>query len=276
MHASSGEHGVSVLGDVSFDGIATEFESDIYGSTKGAVRLAVLWSVLNEDVPALSGRPMRILDAGGGSGHMAVRLAGLGHSVVLCDVSEEMLAKAATRAAEAGVADAIDVRHMSIQEYANIAGHRFDLVLCHAVLEWLDDPKTAVRDLARLVKPGGQVSLMFYNRFASLLKRTLIGDFEAALEDFQTGPIRRGWGKGATALDNEVVVSWLEGQDLEVKARAGIRIFHDHVVDKLGGQQRLTQLIELEKAVCRSEPFASLGQHTHLTCRLAGLPAEDA
>ena len=154
------------MGDVGFDGIADEFESDIYGSTKGAVRLAVLWSVLNDDVPALADRPMRILDAGGGSGHMAVRLAGLGHSVVLCDVSEEMLAKAATRAAEAGVADAIEIRHLSIQGYANIADHKFDLVLCHAVLEWLDDPRSALRDLARLVKQGGQVSVMFYNRFA--------------------------------------------------------------------------------------------------------------
>ena len=264
------------MGDVGFDGIADEFEFDIYGSTKGAVRLAVLWSVLNDDVPALADRPMRILDAGGGSGHMAVWLAGLGHSVVLCDVSEEMLAKAATRAAEAGVADAIEIRHLSIQGYANIADEKFDLVLCYAVLEWLDDPRSAVRDLARLVKQGGQVSVMFYNRFASLLKRTLSGDFEAALKDYQTGPIRRGWGEGATALDNEVVVSWLEEQDLEVNARAGIRIFHDHVVDKLGGPQRLTQLIELEKAVCRSEPFASLGQHTHLTCRWVGLPVEDA
>ena len=68
------------MGDVSFDGIANEFESDIYGSTKGAVRLAVLWSVLNDDVPALTDQPMRILDAGGGSGHMAVRLASLGCS----------------------------------------------------------------------------------------------------------------------------------------------------------------------------------------------------
>ena len=219
---------------------------------------------------------MRILDAGGGSGHMAVRLAGMGHSVVLCDVSEEMLAKAAIRAAEAGVADAIEIRLMSIQEYANIADHRFDLVLCHAVLEWLDDPKAAVRDLARLVKPGGQLSVMFYNRFASLLKRTLAGDFEAAAEDYRTGPIKRGWGEGATALDNEMVVSWLREEDLEVKAKAGIRIFHDHVVDKLDEPQMLTQLIELEKAICRSEPFASLGQHTHLTCRWVGLPAEDA
>lgn len=218
-------------GDVSFDGIADEFESGIYGSTKGAVRLAVLWSVLNDDVPALADRPMRILDAGGGSGHMAVRLAGLGHSVVLCDISEEMLARAPMRAAEIGVTDAVDIRHVSIQEYANLADEKFDLVLCHAVLEWLDDPKSAVGDLARLVKQGGRLSVMFYNRFASLLKRTLAGDFEAALADYRTGPIRRGWGEGATALDNEVVVSWLEEQGLAVKARAGIRIFHDHVAD---------------------------------------------
>ena len=261
------------MGDVSFDGIANEFESDIYGSTKGAARLAVLWSVLNDDVPALADQPMRILDAGGGSGRMAVRLARLGHSVVLCDVSEEMLAKAATRAAAAGVTDAIDIRHSSIRGYATITDERFDLVLCHAVLEWLDDPKSTVRDLAQLVKHDGRLSLMFYNRFASLLKRTLAGDFVAALEDYRTGPIRRGWGEGAAALDNEVVVSWLEEQGLEVIARAGIRVFHDHVIDKLGGPQRLTQLMELEKTVCRTEPFASLGQHTHLTCRLAGQPA---
>jgi len=264
------------VGDVSFDRIADQFDSDIYGSTKGAVRLAVLWSVLREDVPGLADQPMRILDAGGGSGHMAVRLAGLGHSVVLCDISEEMLAKAAIRAAEAGVADAIDIRHLSIQGYADIADERFDLVLCHAVLEWLDDPKSVVGDLARLVKQGGHLSVMFYNRFASLLKRTLAGDFEAALADYRTGPIRRGWGEGATALDNETVVSWLEDHELEVTARAGIRIFHDHLVDELRGPQTLTQLIELEKAVCRSEPFASLGQHTHLTCRRVGPPAEHA
>ena len=116
---------------------------------------------------------------------------------------------------------------------------------------------------------------MFYNRFASLLKRSFAGDFEAALEDYQAGPIRRGWGEGATALDNELVVRWLQQHALEVHAKAGIRVIHDHVVDKLGGPHRLARLIELEKAVCRSEPFASLGQHTHLTCRKVAPPAED-
>ena len=47
---------------------------------------------------------------------------------------------------------------MSIQRYANIADDKLDLVLCHAVLEWLDEPKSAVRDLASLVKTEGQPS----------------------------------------------------------------------------------------------------------------------
>ena len=261
-------------GDVSFDGIANEFESDIYGSTKGAVRLAVLWSVLNDDVPALADQPMRILDArrrirapGGTAGRTGAIQWSCATSPRRC--SPRQLREPQRPGSPMQSTSAI-CRFRGTR--ASLT-ERFDLVMCHAVLEWLDDPKSAVRDLALLVKRGGHLSLMFYNRFASLLKRTLAGDFGAALADYRTGPSRRGWGEGATALDNEVMVSWLEDQDLEVEARAGIRIFHDHVVDKLRGPQRLAQLIELEKAVCRSEPFASLGQHTHLTCRRVGLPA---
>ena len=137
-------------------------------------------------------------------------MAGMGHSVVLCDVSEEMLARAAIRAAQAGVAHAIEIRHLSIRGYATIADEKFDLVLCHAVLEWLHDPEAAVGDLAMLVKDGGQLSLMFYNRFASLLKRTLAGDFEAARSDFRTGPIRRG---GEKVRRPSTTPWWFRGSD---------------------------------------------------------------
>lgn len=164
--------------------------------------------MLREDVPELADQPMRILDAGGGSGHMAVRLAGLGHSVVLCDISEEMLAKAAMRAAEAGVAEAIDIRHLSIQGYANIADERFDLVLCHAVLEWLDDPKSVVGDLARLVKQGGHLSVMFYNRFASLSSEP--SPVTSKLPSRTIGPARSGAG-GEKARPPWTTKRWSRG-----------------------------------------------------------------
>jgi len=88
--------------DADFDRIAASFEEDVYGSTKGAVRLAVLWDDLLSGIPGLSRGGLHVLDAGGGSGHLAVPLAALGNAVVLCDPSEEMLAMAAERAREGG------------------------------------------------------------------------------------------------------------------------------------------------------------------------------
>ena len=86
------------------------------------------------------------------------------------------------------------IQWFSVTSPTSIADEEFDLVLCHAVLEWLDDPKSAVGDVALLVKQRGHLSLMFYNRFASLLKRTFAGDFETALRTI--GPARSGGGGG--------------------------------------------------------------------------------
>jgi hypothetical protein len=66
------------VGDVNFDGIATAFEAEIYGSSKGRIRLAVLWDDLLAAVPAVAAGGLSVLDAGGGAGHMAVRLTRTG------------------------------------------------------------------------------------------------------------------------------------------------------------------------------------------------------
>jgi hypothetical protein len=64
-----------VTGDVNSDGIATAFESEIYGSSKGRLRLAVLWTHLLESVPGLSD---------GGRGRLPVRLV----AAALCDLAD--------------------------------------------------------------------------------------------------------------------------------------------------------------------------------------------
>jgi tRNA 5-carboxymethoxyuridine methyltransferase len=38
----------------------------------------------------------------------------------------------------------------------------FDVVCCHAVLEWLADPEEDVEHLARFLRPEGRLWLMFY------------------------------------------------------------------------------------------------------------------
>ncbi len=52
-----------------------------------------------------------------------------------------------------------------------------------------------------------------------------------------------------------------------MQAKAGIRIFHDHLPSgTLEDQQELEDLLKVEKEMRGQEPFASLGQHLHLVC----------
>ncbi len=57
---------------------------------------------------------------------------------------------------------------------------------------------------------------------------------------------------------------------LRVRSKAGIRILHDHVPEDLRRPERIGELLEAEKRLRSQEPFASLGQHTHLVCERSG------
>ena len=77
--------------DQSFDGRADKFARNIYDSTKGRIRTTIVWSDIEACLARLGNRPLRILDAGGGFGYFAQKLAAMGHQVELCDLSAEML-----------------------------------------------------------------------------------------------------------------------------------------------------------------------------------------
>ncbi|XBS71083.1 methyltransferase domain-containing protein [Acerihabitans sp. KWT182] len=80
--------------DRNFDDIADKFVGNIYGTTKGLIRQAVLWQDLQGLLARLPQRPLYILDAGGGEGRLSSKLAALGHHVLLCDLSADMVERA--------------------------------------------------------------------------------------------------------------------------------------------------------------------------------------
>ena len=253
--------------DTNFDGIAEEFEGEVYGSSKGYVRLNVLWEDLLSGIPEIVHGKLRILDAGGGAGHVALRIASLGNTVVLCDPSREMLSRAEVNASRAGLTNLVTVVHSSIQGLEGSVDGRFDVITCHAVLEWLANPKLILGKLVEFLEEDSRLSLMFYNRNAALLKRILRGEFTAALREREQGGFPGKWGDEATPLAEETVRGWLEELGLEVEAKAGIRIFHDHLPDAVRQRGGLGALLETEKELRDREPFASLGQHVHLICK---------
>jgi S-adenosylmethionine-dependent methyltransferase len=274
--------------DADFDELGSSFES-IYDSSWGSLRLAVLWEDLLANIPRLRAGGARVLDAGGGAGRIATRIAQLGNEVVLCDPSPQMLERAKTAIEAAQLMDAITLVQAPIQDLDVALGDTFDVITCHAVLEWLAEPRAVLARVVAALEPDGQLSLMFANRNAHLFKRILSGDLAGVLSDadseatrpphaeqmrlrrfirLPSGWSRRAWGHTPAPLSEDVVRSWLESLGFVVQSKAGIRIFHDYVPED-ARTERLDELEALEKIYRSTEPFASLGQHAHLVCTRA-------
>ncbi len=119
-----------------------------------------------------------VIDVGGGSGTRAVPLARLGCTVVVVDSSIDALAILGRRAADAGVADRVAGRQADAAALATVvpAGSA-DLVLCHHLLETVDDPAATVAGIAAALKPGGIASVLVAGRFAAVLAHAAAGRF---------------------------------------------------------------------------------------------------
>ncbi|MEM6427812.1 MAG: methyltransferase domain-containing protein [Deinococcota bacterium] len=260
--------------DIYFDGIAEGFNTSIYNTSKGFIRLGVLWHDLCEAVPNVQQQRLRVLDVGGGMGQLAIRFAKLGHDVVLADPSEDMLARARANIASANLN--IQTVHTSAQDLHQHVEGTFDLVLCHAVLGWVHNPADVIGILRDYVAPDGHLSLMFYNQNAAIFKRVMQGDMttfrspDAAKEVAQAGPQTSDIPEfaGARALQLETITRYLEDADLQIQHKAGIRIFHDHIPEDVR-ESVLEALLEVEINFRCTEPFASLAQHIHLICTRA-------
>ena len=140
--------------DRNFDDLAHRFQRKVYGGLKSLIRLEVLKKDLGEFCPRAlmlaRNRPLKILDAGGGHGPFSIFLAELGHRVTLCDISEKMLFGAGQAFSRAGLAEQIEILHCPIQELKSRDDRVYDLVLCHAVLEWVRDPRDLIRHLMEI------------------------------------------------------------------------------------------------------------------------------
>ena len=65
--------------DRNFDDIAEKFSRNIYGTTKGQLRQAILWQDLDRVLAEMGPQKLRVLDAGGGEGQTAIKMAERGH-----------------------------------------------------------------------------------------------------------------------------------------------------------------------------------------------------
>ncbi|MDQ7905915.1 methyltransferase domain-containing protein [Phytohabitans sp. ZYX-F-186] len=235
---------------------------------RGGPRTAVVWAALRREIERQGGRPLTVLDVGGGTGGFAVPLAEDGHRVTVVDASPDALAALTRRAAEAGVADRVRAVQGDGDALAGLVEPgAADLVLCHAVLEVVDDPAGVVGAVTAALRPGGAASVLVAGKAAAVLSRAVNGHLAGAaalLADRHgcAGPkdtLRRRY-------DAETAAALLRAAGLEVSEIHGVRVLADLLPAAVADADPQA-VVELEMAAAAYPPYRDIAAQLHLFAR---------
>jgi ubiquinone/menaquinone biosynthesis C-methylase UbiE len=259
------------------------------GRKRDGSRSSLVWDVLADVIAARvaeSGRTaLDIVDVGAGTGGFAVSIASQGHRVTVVDPSPDALAAAGWRAAETGVTltevqgEAVDLPALVGEPGTGGAGadrNGADLVICHNVLEYVDSPDAALAAIARVLRPGGTVSVLAANTVAAVLQRALAGKYAEALAmlpgSAETGPgsssaVSSSAGRApsvARRFTLPELTALIEGAGLRVGDVHGIRIFSSLLPGAGADLAAVEALRELEDAAATCPPLRDIAARLHV------------
>ena len=258
--------------DKIFNGLAEKFRNNVYGTNKGWLRQELLSRDLQQipfiAAPDSAAQPITVLDIGGGLGQMADWCARQGHRVTFTEPADDMRAEAENLFAQQAehYRHPVNSQPYRLQELSQQTAPA-QLVVCHAVLEWLHQPMDALPLIAERVAPGGWLSLMFFNedglRFSNIVK----GNYDKALRDTLDGTGQRLRLTPISPQKPEPVIEGLKQQGLEIVSVAGIRVFTDYLRDKNPSDSDLEKLLTLEWRYCHQEPYWRMGRYIHVLAK---------
>jgi SAM-dependent methyltransferase len=239
----------------------------------GPVRTEVMWqSVVDAVEIAGGGADLDVLDLGGGTGSDAVRLALLGHRVTVVDPSPDALASLHRRGVDAGLEPGVrGVQGDAHDLLDHVEASSYDLVLCHGVLEYVDDPGEALSAVATVLRPGGHASVVVAGRNAAVTARALAGDFDAAQS--LLGTTSSTWDVrtlGPRRFVQSELLDLLTSHGFHPMTSNGLRVFADLVPSAIvdGEPGAREALYALERQVRGSSDFTSLSAGLQTIARL--------
>jgi S-adenosylmethionine-dependent methyltransferase len=236
---------------------------------RSTLRTAVVWdallAALERRSHSVGDRPLEVVDLGGGTGGLAVRLAQLGHRVTVVDLSPDALASLERRAADADV-EVAAVQADAASLARTVGADSLDAVVCHELLEVVDRPDQVVEQVAVALRPGGVVSVLVAQRSGAVVSRALAGHFAQAHELLDD----RGGAGDADSIkrrfDAAEVAALLAGAGLRAERARGVRVFADHVASSVvdADPAAADALQALEAAVSERPEYLAVASQLHL------------
>jgi len=263
-------------GSANADSERFQSEADKYAAyletPEGGLRLDLAFVNLQEFLPQDTAS-LRALDLGGGTGAIAVRLARLGLHVTLLDSSVPMLDFAKRAAHEAGVAERIALKHGDAAQLATLfhAGS-FDVILCHNILEYVDDPAALLQGAARALRgPSAILSVVTRNQAGEVLKAAIQDGDLAAAERSLTAEWGHEslYGGSVRLFTAESLQPMLAAASLTVTAERGIRVMSDYLPSQISRSGEYDRIFDLECKLGKRPEFAAVARYTQYLTRCA-------
>ncbi|MFI8945706.1 class I SAM-dependent methyltransferase [Streptomyces sp. NPDC053750] len=218
------------------------------------------------------GKRLRVLDVGMGQGTQALRLARAGHQVTGLEQDATMIACA--RKALAGQPEGIRERMRIIEGDGRDTGVHFlpgsfDVVLCHGVLMYIEEPDPLLAGLARMLAPGGLLSLLVRNGDALAMRPGLYGEWAGALAAFDSTVYRNRLGLDVRADRLATLTAKLAGIGAPLHTWYGVRVFTDTAADGAAVPDDVETLLAAEERAGRTDPYRGVAALLHL-CGVRG------
>jgi len=241
-------------------------------SPEGRLRADLAFANLEDFLaPPKAQKPMYALDVGCGTGATAVCLARLGFHVTQVDSSQAMLEIARRTAEEAGVTNGVTLRHGDAAQLTNLFGAElFDVVLCHNLLEYAEDPAAVLRGAARaLLDSSAILSIVVRNQAGEVFKAAIqAGDLAAAEAN-----LTAEWGfeslyGGRVRLFNPPDLhAMLNAESLTLIAERGVRVLADYLPPRVCPSSEYARILELERKLGSWPEYAAVARYTHCLAR---------
>jgi len=239
---------------------------------EGRLRCDLAFANLQDFLPLPQTKPsLRAMDLGCGTGAAAVRLARLGVHTTLLDSSPAMLDIAKRAAQEAGVADKVALQRGDASRLTDLFhAASFDVILCHNVLEFLDDSIAVLRGAAHALRDSPVIlSVLVRNRFGEVFKAAIQAGDLAAAESNLTAE----WGQESLYGDpvrlftSDSLKATVKASSLAVIAERGVRVLADYLSPRISRSAEYERIFELERRLGTRPEFAAVARYIQIIAR---------
>ena len=206
--------------------------------------------------------PLKILDFGAGfcvtANHYSKH-----HTVTAVEPNEEMI--------KLSIHDNhFEVIHGGIEALSNYADNSFDIVICHNVLEYVPDKELILKELARVLKLSGKLSIVKHNLMGRVVANAVFSDdTKAVLDLLENGDDDKCMFGNRDTYDDDFIVELGQKYGLSIENLFGVRTFFalSKNNDIKFSQEWYDNMLELEMRTCDLCEYKNFSFFHHLIFR---------